>query len=473
MGIGLLAPEEEMLVLSQRDRDRLSVLRQVNEELISPAQGARALGLSVRQFRRLRRRFEAEGDAAVVHRGRGRPSNHRLDPRVRQKALERAKEPQFRDFGPTLLAEHLSRDSQIGPLKPDTLRSWLIQTGLWEVRRSRPRHRQARPRRTTLGELIQLDGSDHRWLEDRYPDRITLLQAVDDATNRLQFARFVVRETGAAHRQLLVDYLKTHGRPVAFYTDRAACFGGARRHPSRIPLEEREATETLSVIRSALQALGVQLVLAYSPQAKGRVERDFGTAQDRLVKEMRIAGISSLAAANRFLETHWIPFWNERFAVEAAESGDVHGRLPKRTDLDRLFAETKERVVSNDFTIRYRNQRLQIPKAQAKEIRPKNRITVELRLDGTTRFRFENRYLQLEPVHDYVPSGPNYNQPKRRSPNGLQPRPAPQDARSGPRKPPPKPAPDHPWRRSDRPRPRAQSTPTASRPALSSPENPG
>lgn len=465
-----------MLVLNQRDRDRLSILRQVEEGLVSAAHGARVLGLSVRQFRRLRRRFEAEGDAAVINRGRGRPSNRRIDPGIRARVLERAREPLFHDFGPMLLAEHLSRDPEIGALKAHTLRAWLIEAGLWEVKRSRPRHRKARPRRAALGELIQLDGSDHRWLEDRHPERFYLLQAVDDATNRIQIARFVPRETGAAHRQLLIDYLRAHGRPAAFYTDRFGCFGNARRHQSRtVPLEEREATQTVSIIRSALGPLGIELILALSPQAKGRVERDFGTAQDRLIKEMRLAGVSSLEEANRFLTATWIPFWNERFAVAAAEPDDAHRALQKRAPLQRLFAETAERVVSNDFTIRYDNHRFQIRKGQVGSIRAKGRITIERRLDGTTRFRSEGRYLKLDPVLQHESRRGSWTPPTGPSrANGSRPEPAPSKSTPKPPRSHSKPAPDHPWRRYPIRLDRAlDRTPAAARQALPSPPSSG
>jgi hypothetical protein len=432
--------------LSLRDRDRLVVLRRVAEGSLRACRGAEGVGLSRRHFRRLLRRFEAEGDEAVIHRARGRPSNHRIPDAIRHRALKRAREPLFHDFGPTLLAEHLSRDLEIGPLDSHSLRRWMIEAGLWEVHRRKARHRQARPRRAALGELIQLDTSDHAWLEDRYPGRLGLIKAVDDATNRLLMARFIPRETGAANRQLILDYLERYGRPLAFYTDRAVHFANARRHASRLPPEEREAEPTLSIIRRGLEALGIELILAYSPQAKGRIERDFGTSQDRLVKELRLAGISTLEAANRFLEELYLPFWNERFATAPAEPSDTHRPLPKGVDLQRLFAETEERTLSNDFTIRYRNQRLQIQQEESEAIRPGQKISVERRLDGTTRFRWRERYLTLEAVGAFRPRGPRHELPQTpaRIPKAAGAKPKVPTSRS--RRKPPKPAPNHPWR---------------------------
>lgn len=460
-------PGEEMLTLSQRDRDRLAVLRQVRDGLVRPGRGAALVGLTPRQFRRLCRAWEARGDAAVIHGLRGRRSNHARSRKVRERAMKRAKEPVFKGFGPTLLAEHLSRDPKIGALPSATLRAWMIEDGLWVVRRHRPRHRAARPRRAAFGELIQWDSSEHAWFEDRTAGRFTLIQMHDDATNRLLMARFVPRDNGVANRQIALDYLRRWGRPVAFYTDKASHFGQWTRPVSRIPLQERDIQRTESIIRRALKALNVELILAHSPQAKGRVERNFGTSQDRLVKELRVAGISTLEEGNRFLEEVYIPYWNERFAVEPAERRDAHRRLSKRVDLDQLFAETWTRTVARDFTIRFKNRRLQIPKAQARGIRPGHKLTVELRLDGSTRYRFATRYLDLELVREVSRPGPsNHHPPKAKRTPATH-------AAPKPRPTPPKPGPNHYWRTSNAllAKPalvrKMRSTPAASRPALS------
>jgi hypothetical protein len=320
--------------------------------------------------------------------------------------------------------------------------------------------------------MIQLDGSDHAWLEDRYPGRLTLLKAADDATNRIQLARFVPLETGAAHRQLLLDYLSRHGRPLAFYTDKAACFGQTTRpYTPEVPLEERDPKATESIIRSALQALNVELILANSPQAKGRIERDFGTSQDRLIKEMRVEGISSIEEANGFLEEVYIPFWNERFAVEPADPSDLHRPLPDDVNLKQLFSRTEERSVANDFTIRYKNVRYQIAEEQADGIRPRDRVILEHRLDGALRFRHGDRYLTLAAVEQCESFGPKH-EPR---PKGITP-PRKSRAKPGPKcvPIPPKPKPDHPWKRHPIKVGRAlRPTSAAARPTLPSPRNPG
>lgn len=416
--------------MSQQDRDRLAVLRQVQDGLLSAARGAELVGLSSRQFRRLRRRYEAEGDGAVIHGLRGRRSNRSADADRRARVMVRAREPVFRDFGPTLLAEHLSRDAELGAQNPHTLRRWMIEEGCWKPRRRGARHRKARPRRAALGELIQWDSSEHAWLEDRTKGRQVLIQMHDDATNRLMMARFVPRDNGAANRQIAIDYLRRWGRPLAFYTDKASHFGRKTRPGPRadLPLQERDPVDTSSVIRAALGELNIELILAHSPQAKGRVERNFGTSQDRLVKELRVLGISTLDEANRYLEETYIPFWNERFAVEPAEPQNVHRRLPKRVDLESLFAKTLTRTIGHDFTITYKGRRLQIAKAQARGIRPGQKLTIELRLDDSIRYRWKNRYLDLEVVAKASP--------------GRRPAPKAPVTRSAP----PPPGPDHPWR---------------------------
>lgn len=457
-----------MLKLSQRDRDRLVVVREMAAGRVKVGRGAELMGLSRRQAQRLVTAYRMGGDAAVVHRGRGRPPNNRKPDELKARVLARAQEPVFEGFGPTLLAEHLSRDREIGSVNPHTLRAWMIAAGLWKTRRYRPRHRKARPRRAAYGELIQWDSSEHAWFEERGP-MFTLIKMNDDATNRLQMARFVPRDDGPSNRQLAIDYLERHGRPVAFYTDKAGHFGQWTRPVSDVPLEERDPKPTESIIRRALAELNVELILAHSPQAKGRVERNFGTSQDRLVKELRVEGISTLEAANRFLEDVYIPFWDVRFAIEPAEDRDAHRRLSKRIDLEALFADTLTRSVRDDFTIRYKNRYWQIPKKQARGIRPGHKVTIERRLDGSTRFRFEKRYLALEPVQ----TSPAARAPRGHSTAPVLPPTTPAEPR--PRPTPPRPGPDHPWRKNGTllAKPalvaRLRSTPAASQPALSTP----
>jgi hypothetical protein len=320
----------------------------------------------------------------------------------------------------------------------------MIEGGLWKPKRRKARHRKARPRRAAFGELIQWDSSEHAWFEDRAPGRFVLIKMHDDATNRLLMARFVPVDDGPANRQIVIDYLRRHGRPVAFYTDKAGHFGQWTRPVSKVPLQEREAKRTRSIIRRALSELNVELIQAHSPQAKGRIERDFRTDQDRLVKEMRLLGISTLEEGNRYLEEVYIEYWNDHFAVEPAVARNAHRKLPKKANLEALFAETLTRTVYNDFTIRHDNRKWQIPKRQAHGIRSGHKVTVEIRLDGTVHFRFNKRYLELEVIEVLKRSGPRHTTtPKTRKPPAEKKDPRPQPI-------PPKPGPDHPWRKHDK-----------------------
>ena len=422
-----------MLQLSRRDRDRLVVLHQVNDGVLSVAAGARRVRLGLRQFRRLLRRFEVEGDASVIHRGRGQPSNRRLPEAVRATTLERAREPVYHDFGPTLLAEHLSRDPAIGALHPDTLRGWMIAAELWKPRQRKLCHRRRRPRRAAAGELVQMDTSIHAWLEDRSSEEIVLIAMIDDATSRL-YARFFPRHTGAANRQLIVDYLRRFGRMAALYTDQAGHFRNQVGKRARTHADDRENEQTNSIIRRALSALGIQLILALTPQAKGRVERLFETLQDRLLKEMRVAGVSSLAGANLFLEDRFLPWWETRFTVAAASDVDAHRELPPELDLDCLFAHTEQRVIARDFTIRYKRRCLQIEPANAHASMLGGTLTIETRLDGSLHFRWRERYLSLT---EFVAT------PSTASPRATPPRDVTDEKTAKPHKP----APDHPWRK--------------------------
>lgn len=416
-----------LLTLSVQDRDRISTLRQVHEQLLSAAQGAQRLGLTPRQFRRLRRRWEEEGDAAVVHRARGRPSNRSHSPQVRERAIEMAAEEMYEDFGPTLLAEHLAGDAQGGVVHPSTLRLWLLAAGVREVKPRRSKHRRRRARRSAAGEMVLMDSSEHDWLEGRGEDEMTLVAMIDDATSDL-FGSFYPRDTGLANRQVIARYLQTQGRMGALYVDRAGHFGNWRRpYGSRKAEEDADPVMVNSIIRRGLEHLEIELIIALSPQAKGRVERLFGTLQDRLIKEMRVAGISSIAEANRFLQEVFIPFWKRRFTVAPADPVDAHRPLPDEVDLNSLFAETDTRMLRTDYTFRYRNEIWQVEAGDAEQLRPKQKITIEHRLDGSVHYRAGDRYLTpsrfVEAAPEPVEKAPPPPRPRRR------------------------PAADHPWRK--------------------------
>lgn len=397
-----------MLTLSLKETDRLAMLRQLKDGVLTLAEAARRLRISRRHMRRLLRRYEAGGDASLPHRARGRASNRRSSAAIRTRAIELAREEKFHDFGPTLLAEHLSRDPQIGTLCSHTLRRWLIAEGIWKPRLRGKRHRKQRERRSAVGELVLMDSSEHDWLEGRSCDELSLVAMIDDASSRL-LCRFFPTDSGAANRQVIIEYLRRHGRMGAIYADAAGHFKVHFRASAR---RAQDLPPAKTLIRKGLEALDIELIIALSPQAKGRVERLFGTLQDRLIKEMRVAGISSLDDANRFLEEIFIPFWNQRFTVEPRSSVDAHRPLPEACDLLSIFAELDERVIRPDFTFRLYNQHYQIEKADAAAAMPGSRIVIERRVDHTRRFRWRGRYLEPTPIA--LPPSP-MPEPKPRS----------------------------------------------------------
>ena len=367
------------------------------------------------------RRFREEGDGAVVHRGRGRRGNHVLSENIKALSLEKARDPLFSDFGPTLLAEHLSREKEIGALSPHTLRHWLIEAGLWKAGKRKLRHRQWRERRAAFGELVQMDTSIHPWFEKRSGEPVVLIAMIDDATSRL-LARFAPGDSGSENRRLIIDYLHRHGRMRALYTDRASHF---RSQTTARRLKELPALS--STIQIALGKLDVDLITALSPQAKGRVERLFGTLQDRLLKELRIRGISSIGVANRFLEEEFLPGWNSRFTKKPRDPSDAHRALPEELDLIDLFAESHERRINPDFTVRYENHFYQIPRQEATAQMPGSTLLVSRRLDGSLRFTWRNKNIRPLQLRGLPPSQ-KLTKPERKAPPVT------------------KPAATHPWR---------------------------
>ena len=270
--------------MTQRDRDRLVVLKKAQKRLITQKQAASELELTERQVRRLLKRLKAKGDKAVIHALRGRPSNRKLGEEVRQKALAILSLPEWHDFGPTLASYHLAKDHDIG-IGREALRQMMMEAGLWRAKRQKVEDVHVwRPRRSCRGELVQWDTSEHDWLEGR-GEKLYLIHMIDDATSEL-LARFVRHDSTEENMRLLWTYLEKNGRPVAFYTDKASLFRTApkvRRDSKALPQEEQCEMPPTQIGR-ALNELQIVWIAAHSPQAKGRVERSFDTAQDRLVK---------------------------------------------------------------------------------------------------------------------------------------------------------------------------------------------
>ena len=379
--------EKDRILMSQRERDVLKVMSLVIKGERTGAEAARLLGKSERQVRRLRRRLEAVGDGAVVHGLRGRASNRRVDEAVKARAiaLYRAK---YAGFGPTLAAEKLSEEDGVS-VAVRTLGQWLLAEGLWTRRRQRDRHRARRPRRACFGEMVQADASEHDWLEGRGPV-LTLVGMIDDATGRV-LCRFFEAETTAAYMEVLGRWIRKHGRPVSWYCDRHSIFRAESRSSGAEPVPV--ATQ----FSRALGELGVELILANSPQAKGRIERLWGTCQDRLVKELRLAGARTIESANAVLQEKFLPWFNRRCVVKAAGVNDAHRPLGEGQDLAAILSHQETRRVANDYTIRLENRAYQLlPPAWPGQ--RGGRVVVEKRLDGSMKIRFKQRYLEYRGI---------------------------------------------------------------------------
>ena len=369
--------QEEILVLTRKDRDRLKVFHEIRKGHITQRQGAEHLKLTERWIREMVARIGEHGDKAVIHRLRGQPSSRKIDAKLEQQAVELV-EREYADFGPTLALEHLQKDHGIA-VSRETLRQWMMRAGIWKRRKQRIEEIHVwRRRKSSFGELVQWDTSEHDWLEGRGP-RMYLIAMLDDATSR-GLARFAAHDSTSENMRLLWSWLERHGRFLDAYTDRAGLFETNR--PNQRD-EELNGKLAETQIGRGLRELGIGWIAARSPQAKGRIERFFQTAQDRLVKGMRKKKITTLAAANAYLENDYLPLWAERFTVSPANEVNAHRPLGQQHDLASILSYVEERVIGQDYTIRYERQLYQI---QREHIRPGlkgKRIRMEQRLDGT------------------------------------------------------------------------------------------
>ncbi len=376
--------------MGERERDRLKVLHEVEEGHLKQREAALQLGMSERGLRKLLARYRAKGDRAVVHGLKGRKSGQRMDGRTAAQAV-RLVRAHYRDFGPTLACECLKERHGL-EISREKLRQLLTAAGLWEPKPWRLKSVHVwRPRRSCLGEMLQWDTSVHAWLEERGPDKMYLIAGIDDATNRL-FARFVPADSSEQHMRVLWAYVERYGRPQALYTDRASVF-----QPTLAPgwREEEPGPKTETQMGRALRELGVQWIAAHSPQAKGRVERCFGTLQDRLVKALRLAGVGTREDANRYLEEVFLAEWNERFARSAAHAADAHRPVGAQLDLASVLAVVEIRRPDNNYTVPWKGRKWQIPKAAIGTQLRRAPIRVEERLDGRMMAQLSGKAVEL------------------------------------------------------------------------------
>lgn len=388
---------EDKLLLTQQDRDRLKVLHEVKKGHITQRSAAEQLRLSERWIRELVERMRQKGDRAVIHGLRGRPSTRRITEKIEKQAVEIIRR-EYVDFGPTLASEYLQRDHRITASR-ETVRQWMIGAGLWKRRKQRIAEVHVwRRRRSCFGELVQWDTSDHDWLEGR-GQRLYLIGMLDDATSR-GLARFAPHDSTAENMRLLWSWVEKYGRFVDAYTDRAGLFETNR--PNQRDAEgDGKLPETQ--IGRALRELGIGWIAARSPQAKGRIERLFETAQDRLVKGMRKNKVRTMEAANAYLGEEYLPLRNERFTVQPASEVDAHRPVGKQQELASILSHVETRVIGQDYTVRYEGQLYQLAREQ---IRPRlcgQAVRVEKRLDGRVVVRERDGELTVKPCQNAEP----------------------------------------------------------------------
>ena len=416
------------LLMSAKERLRKSVFERVVAGQWSLADAAQQLAMSYRQCKRLYSRLRAQGDSGLLHLSRGRPSSRRRPQAFRETVLALCR-TEFCSLGPTLAAEKLAERGYV--IDHETLRRWLIADGQWRRRRKRGRHRMQRERKAHFGEMLQLDGSHHAWFGPEQP-RACLMNLVDDATG-VSMSLMAEEETTEAALCVVWKWVEKYGIPRALYLDRKSVYL-AQRAPT---IEEQLAGETpLTAFGLACKKLGIALITAHSPQAKGRVERKHGVYQDRLVHELRLRGITTIARANALIDAGLDKQLNAKFAHAPRDPADAHLPVCAKVDLRDVFCVDEPRTVANDWTIQHRKQAFQILRLNHPLPRPGDKVVVRTWLDGSVYLWFRQRPL----VFANAPIPP---QETRKKPNAKKP------GAHGPNpKPKPKPAPDHPWKRA-------------------------
>lgn len=383
--------------MSTQEMNRAGIIQQVLNKQLTQLAAATTLGLTDRQVRRLVIRYRSAGAGALAHQARGRPSNNQLDPQLLSQAIKLVR-TKYSDFGPTFAAEKLEQLNSI-KINHESLRKAMVVEGIWQSKQRKATHRTRRERRACYGDMEQFDGCRHDWFEGRLEGGAwaTLLASRDDANNTVR-AQFVAYEGTAPVMAYWRDYFKAYGKPQSIYLDRHSTY----KVNAQSALDD---DAMLSQFGRAMKTLDVRLIHANSPQAKGRIENLFGTLQDRLVKELRLADISTIAAANEFLRTTFLPDYNQRFCVVPTSEANLH--RPLRADehsatgqgLAAVLSIQSERLVNQDFTIRFKNRWLQLAKVQPTLVLPRKRVVIEERLDGSTHVALDGHYLNFQQLN--------------------------------------------------------------------------
>jgi hypothetical protein len=380
---------------TEEESYRFAIITQVIKKEIKQTEASKLLHISTRQVRRLQRQVPAVGKQAVIHKLKGKASNHQLTAGLKEQVLKLVKK-KYPDFKPTFASEKLAEIENL-VVHPQTLRRWMAKKGLWKIRKRKGTgaYHCWRSRKEYFGELEQFDGSYHLWLEDRFVDEhgnpieVCLLASIDDATGKITRAAFLANEGVVAVFTFWKGYVEEKGKPLAIYLDKFSTY--KINHKAAV-----DNKDLLTQFQRAMHQLDINPIPANSAQAKGRIERLFDTLQDRLVKELRLAGVKTPEEGNAFLQKYIAKF-NRQFAVIPTKEGDLHRALSKteRADINSIFSVQSTRVVNNDFTIQFRNTWYQLVQVQPTTVRPKEIVSVEQWLDATIHFSLRGQYLSF------------------------------------------------------------------------------
>lgn len=378
------------ITMTQKELSRYETIKQLIDGRINGSQAAGQLNLSVRQTKRIKTKVIKRGPTGIIHGSRGRPSNRK----IKTATIEKTKnllEKYYADFKPTFASEKLAENHRI-ILSRETVRKIMIDTELWKARskKTNQEYRSWRPRKQYFGEMQQFDGSYHDWFENR-GEKCCLLASIDDATGKITKAEFGSGEGVVPVFIFWQNYVLKHGKPALIYLDRHSTY-----HQNQKSVLDNP--EHLTQFQRAMRDLGINVINARSPQAKGRIERLFGTLQDRLVKELRLQNIDSVARANQFLQNTFIAKFNSKFAVRPEKSGNLHQELGRKDkeNLGRIFSIQKTRIVNNDFTIQYENIWYQLNKTQPALVCRKDKVLIEKRISGEIKISLRNKYLNFQ-----------------------------------------------------------------------------
>ena len=376
---------KDIITMSQKELKRLHIIHKVLDKRLRQIDAAKLLELCAKQISRIAKKVREEGDKGIIHKSRGEPS-HNTTPKKRKDKIIHLYKEKYNDFGPLLASEKLFEIDRI-KISDETLRNWLITEGLWIKNRRRKKHRKWRERKHFFGEMEQVDGSHHDWFEGRGPECV-LMGYIDDATSNV-YARFFKYEGTLPFMDGFKRYIKKYGIPLSVYLDMHSTYKSLKKPTIEDQLSNKEH---LSQVERALKELGVEVIHARSPQAKGRVERLFRTFQDRVIKEMRLKNVKTIEEANKFLG-YYLPMFNKRFSVQALEEGDMHRSIAKSIDLDVILCKKKDHPLRNDFTIAHDKKLYQI----LDPIRAK-KLTVEERINGKMLITYEKRALKYKEI---------------------------------------------------------------------------